>query len=351
MEWKYMNFNKNDSVKNVNGKIKLIIILVLTILLFLIVISGSKHQNVSQNQMNDVLSSTNEYQEKIAITSLKFNEKEIELDIKETKDVILEISPENANIDNLEICTSDNNIATIEKSSEKNFRNFENAENTNNTAIIENSVNSINTENTENVENLINAETIEGTVNKIILKIKPISEGECEAYAKSNEVISNKIKIKVIDKEKIEREKEEQKAKQEKEEQEQKAKQEKEEQEQKAKKEKEEQEQKAKKEKEEQEQKTKQEKKTQEQKTNQKKQNTTTGAQINRSSSASNATSQKKQTSSSSNSNNSHGKLVYATPKGKRYHFDPDCGGKNSYQTTLDAAKARGLTPCNKCAK
>ena len=335
-----MNFNKNDSVKNVNGKIKLIIILVLTILLFLIVISGSKHQNVSQNQMNDVLSSTNEYQEKIAITSLKFNEKEIELDIKETKDVILEISPENANIDNLEICTSDNNIATIEKSSEKNFRNFENAENTNNTAIIENSVNSINTENTENVENLINAETIEGTVNKIILKIKPISEGECEAYAKSNEVISNKIKIKVIDKEKIEREKEEQKAKQEKEEQEQKAK-----------REKEEQEQKAKKEKEEQEQKTKQEKKTQEQKTNQKKQNTTTGAQINRSSSASNATSQKKQTSSSSNSNNSHGKLVYATPKGKRYHFDPDCGGKNSYQTTLDAAKARGLTPCNKCAK
>ena len=335
-----MNFNKNDSVKNVNGKIKLIIILVLTILLFLIVISCSKNQNVSQNQMNNVLSSTNEYQEKIAITSLKFNEKEIELDIKETKDVILEISPENANIDNLEICTSDNNIATIEKSSEKNFRNFENAENTNNTAIIENSVNSINTENTENVENLTNAETIEGTVNKIILKIKPISEGECEAYAKSNEVISNKIKIKVIDKEKIEREKEEQKAKQEKEEQEQKAK-----------REKEEQEQKAKKEKEEQEQKTKQEKKTQEQKTNQKKQNTTTGAQINRSSSASNATSQKKQTSSSSNSNNSHGKLVYATPKGKRYHFDPDCGGKNSYQTTLDAAKARGLTPCNKCAK
>ena len=327
-----MNFNKNDSVKNGNGKRKLIIkwVLIIVIILFILIgISGSKNQNVSQNQMNDVLSSTNEYQEKIAITGLKFNEKEIELDIKETKDVILEISPENANIDNLEICTSDNNIATIEKSSEKNFRNFENAENTNNTAIIENSVNSINTENTENVENLTNAETIEGTVNKIILKIKPISEGECEAYAKSNEVISNKIKIKVIDKEKIEREKEEQKAKQEKEEQEQKAK----------------------KEKEEQEQKTKQEKKTQEQKTNQKKQNTTTGAQINRSSSASNATSQKKQKSSSSNSNNSHGKLVYATPKGKRYHFDPNCGGKNSYQTTLDAAKARGLTPCNKCAK
>ena len=41
----------------------------------------------------------------------------------------------------------------------------------------------------------------------------------------------------------------------------------------------------------------------------------------------------------------------YITPTGKRYHFDPDCGGKNSYQTTLDAAKSSGLTPCQKCAK
>lgn len=41
---------------------------------------------------------------------------------------------------------------------------------------------------------------------------------------------------------------------------------------------------------------------------------------------------------------------VYRTPTGKRYHFDPNCGGKNSYKTTLAAAKSAGLTPCSKCA-
>jgi hypothetical protein len=42
---------------------------------------------------------------------------------------------------------------------------------------------------------------------------------------------------------------------------------------------------------------------------------------------------------------------VYRTPSGKRYHFDAQCGGKNSYETTLEQAKAAGLTPCQKCAK
>lgn len=42
---------------------------------------------------------------------------------------------------------------------------------------------------------------------------------------------------------------------------------------------------------------------------------------------------------------------VYRTPSGKRYHLDPDCGGKNSYATTLDDATAVGLTPCQKCAQ
>ena len=56
-------------------------------------------------------------------------------------------------------------------------------------------------------------------------------------------------------------------------------------------------------------------------------------------------------TGSSTNSNNTHGRQVFRTPTGKRYHFDPDCGGKNSYQTTLEAAKSAGLTPCKKCAQ
>lgn len=44
-------------------------------------------------------------------------------------------------------------------------------------------------------------------------------------------------------------------------------------------------------------------------------------------------------------------KSVYVTPTGKRYHLDPDCGGKNSSPSTLSAAERRGLTPCKKCAQ
>ena len=41
--------------------------------------------------------------------------------------------------------------------------------------------------------------------------------------------------------------------------------------------------------------------------------------------------------------------VVYRTPSGERYHYDPECGGKNSYETTLNKAMASGLTPCQKC--
>lgn len=41
---------------------------------------------------------------------------------------------------------------------------------------------------------------------------------------------------------------------------------------------------------------------------------------------------------------------IYRTPTGKRYHFDPGCGGKNSYAVTMSEALAAGLTPCKKCA-
>lgn len=51
---------------------------------------------------------------------------------------------------------------------------------------------------------------------------------------------------------------------------------------------------------------------------------------------------------SSSSNNNSGGRAVYRTPSGKKYHFDPDCGGKNSYRTTMDAVSH--LSPCSKCA-
>ncbi len=41
---------------------------------------------------------------------------------------------------------------------------------------------------------------------------------------------------------------------------------------------------------------------------------------------------------------------VYVTPTGKRYHYSSTCGGKNSSPSTLEKAKAMGLTPCKKCA-
>nr|WP_300129738.1 hypothetical protein [uncultured Butyricicoccus sp.] len=44
----------------------------------------------------------------------------------------------------------------------------------------------------------------------------------------------------------------------------------------------------------------------------------------------------------------SSGQTVYITPSGKRYHLDPDCGGKNAH--AVDISKVGSRTPCQKCA-
>lgn len=41
---------------------------------------------------------------------------------------------------------------------------------------------------------------------------------------------------------------------------------------------------------------------------------------------------------------------VYASPSGKRYHYDAACPGKNGQEITWDEVERRGLTPCQKCA-
>lgn len=41
---------------------------------------------------------------------------------------------------------------------------------------------------------------------------------------------------------------------------------------------------------------------------------------------------------------------VYVTPTGKRYHYDNHCNDGTYSPTTLDKAKAAGLTPCKRCA-
>lgn len=60
-------------------------------------------------------------------------------------------------------------------------------------------------------------------------------------------------------------------------------------------------------------------------------------------------TTTKKQTTTQ-NAPEGDSRTIYVTPTGKRYHFDPDCGGKNSHSATLDYAISLGLTPCQKCA-
>lgn len=43
------------------------------------------------------------------------------------------------------------------------------------------------------------------------------------------------------------------------------------------------------------------------------------------------------------------GHTIYITKTGKRYHYDPNCNGGTYYESALEEALARGLTPCNKC--
>ncbi len=69
----------------------------------------------------------------------------------------------------------------------------------------------------------------------------------------------------------------------------------------------------------------------------------------NKSKNQTSSTTKKNTTVSTSTKDNS--KTVYVTPTGKRYHYISTCGGKNSTASTLNNAKARGLTPCKKCAQ
>lgn len=43
-------------------------------------------------------------------------------------------------------------------------------------------------------------------------------------------------------------------------------------------------------------------------------------------------------------------RTVYITKTGKRYHYNDHCNGGTYFESTLDEALSRGLTPCKKCA-
>lgn len=59
----------------------------------------------------------------------------------------------------------------------------------------------------------------------------------------------------------------------------------------------------------------------------------------------------KEETSSASSDeqNQVSQKTVYVTKTGKKYHYSSTCNGGKYYSSTLSGAKARGLTPCDKC--
>lgn len=245
------------------------IILPIIFLITSIVFMPSKESDAEPIETNTIVSqeeNQTEEEKKIEIESLHFNESELETDIKEIKDIVLEVSPNNADIENLEYLTSDEKIALLEKSD------------------------------------------VTDDKSKITLHIKPLSEGVCEIFAKSNSVESNKVALKVVDNERIQAEKkaQEEKAKQEAEEQAQR----------------------------EAAEKAKQEAQRQAQQKTQ----------------SQNSSNSNKNSTKKSNANNSHGRIIYYAPKyGKKYHYDPDCAGKNATQTTLDKVLHLGLGPCKKC--
>lgn len=250
------------------------IVLPIIFLITSIVFMPSKESDAEPIETNTTVSqeeNQTEEEKKIEIESLNFNESELETDIKEIKDIVLEVSPNNADIENLEYLTSDEKIALLEKSD------------------------------------------VTDDKSKITLHIKPLSEGVCEIFAKSNSVESNKVTLKVVDNERIQAEKkaQEEKAKQEAEEQAQREAAEKEAAE-----------------------KAKQEAQRQAQQKTQ----------------SQNSSNSNKNSSQKSNANNSHGRVIYYAPRyGKKYHYDPDCAGKNAVQTTLDKVLRLGLGPCKKC--
>lgn len=230
--------------------------------------------------------------EKPEVTDLHFDDTELQLDVNESKNLVLKISPEDAKTENIEYCTSNEEVANLEETDE----------------------------------------TSEG--NSINLKLSPMGEGECEVFAKtSNEIESNKVLVKVVDNERIlaeEKAKKEEEEEKERQEAEKKAKEEAEKQA-------------AKVASEEEQIKTQAEEKKRQAVKETKK--ASAKSSVNKSAKSSSGA------KSNKNTNNSYGKQIYRTPKGKRYHFDPDCGGKNSYSTTLDDALAAGLTPCKKCVR
>lgn len=72
-----------------------------------------KSNEYTQSNIDIIKNKEQEKNQKIEVTNLKFDEEEIELDLKEEKEIQLIITPTEAKIEDLEYCSSDENIAVL----------------------------------------------------------------------------------------------------------------------------------------------------------------------------------------------------------------------------------------------
>ena len=146
--------------------------IILPISLLMITILCIVKNNPIEDTSVEIKTTTSAENQEIEIDKLQFTQSNLELDVKETKNIILEIFPENAVMRSMDYQITDEKIATVEKTDSSNES------------------------------------------NKLVLSIKPLAKGECELFVKSeNGVESNKVTIKVTDEEKAKAEHEAQKQK------------------------------------------------------------------------------------------------------------------------------------------
>ncbi len=95
--------------------VQLIIPIIVVLLYCIIAPESIETKDITNNKNNiDIIENKEpEEDQPVEVTNLKFDEEEIEIDLKEEKEIQLIIMPAEANIENLEYCSSDENIAVL----------------------------------------------------------------------------------------------------------------------------------------------------------------------------------------------------------------------------------------------
>lgn len=101
-------------MKNNRGNAIIVIIIAVFVIVGILII-GSK--NILEENKVSIENSENIEKENnvIEVSEISFEENDIEIDIKETKTVILKVNPSNAEKDDFEYISTNSEIATIER--------------------------------------------------------------------------------------------------------------------------------------------------------------------------------------------------------------------------------------------